>query len=87
MQDKCRPISTEASCRQTAGRIASSLDQLNEPFRRNAIHWLESCVAKPLEDVADDLTKYFRQLKPDMRDRTMSSLEFVLQEAVRKFGR
>ncbi len=86
MQEEYTALSIEARCRQTAGRIVHSLNQLREPFRRNTIHWLESCVDKPIEDVNDDLTSYFRQLNPEMRESTMSSLELVLQEAVRKFG-
>lgn len=87
MQTKSDQSMTEARCRQTAGRIAQALDQLAEPFRRNTLRWLEGCVAKPIVDVDDDLTCYFSQLNPGMRETTMTSLEFVLEEAVRQFSR
>lgn len=86
MQEQNINTAGDVRCRQTASRIAQSLDQLSEPFRRNTIRWLEGCVAKPIVDVNDDLTCFFSQLNPGMRETTMNSLEFVLEEAVRQFG-
>lgn len=86
MQTETIYANPEVRCRRAAGRIAEALNQLNEPFRRNTIRWLEQCVAKPIEDVDEDLTCFFSQLNPSMRETTMTSLEFVMEEAVRQFG-
>lgn len=76
----------ESRCCQAAYRIASAIRQLDEPFKRNTIHWLESCIARPIHNLDEDLATFFQELNPGMRDTTMSSLEFVLEEAVRHFG-
>lgn len=80
------PVLADVRCRQAAMRIAKAVRQLREPFRKNTIRWLEGCVAHPIVDVDEDLTRYFSELTPAMRESTMSSLQVVMDEAVRQFG-
>ena len=80
------PTTVDVRCRRVAGRISEAISQLREPFRKNTIRWLERCVAHPIVDVDEDLTRFFNELNPGMRDSTMTSLQVVVDEAVRQFG-
>ena len=86
MQAHIERVSHDNRCRQSAGRIAAIISQLREPFRRNTIRWLEGCVARPISDLDEDLTEFFREMNPGIRETTMDSLEHVVNEAVRHFG-
>ena len=79
-------VTVERSCRQAAGRMVRTINQLREPFRNNTLQWLETCLAHPIQDVDEDLTRFFSELNPGMRESTISNLQRVLEEAVRHFG-
>jgi hypothetical protein len=79
-------VPVDRSCRQAAGRIVRSINQLREPFRNNTLRWLESCLAHPIEDVDEDLTQFFNALNPGMRESTISNMQHLVEEAVRHFG-
>ncbi len=74
-------------CEQRASRLAAQVELLAEPYRRNAIAWLESCAAQPLEDLDGGLARFLADIHPDMREVTASNLEMVLDGALRHFGK
>jgi hypothetical protein len=70
-----------------ASRLAARVERLAEPYRGNAIEWLESCAARSLDDLDDGLALFLADVHPDMREITASNLEMVLDDALRHFSK
>lgn len=66
--------------------LVQRLNSLREPYRRNAIAWLETCTKQPLRDVPEDLTAFLDSLSPSVRDRFVLHTRLILDDAVRFFG-
>jgi hypothetical protein len=66
--------------------LVERVDMLREPYRRNAILWLERCTRQPLTDVRRDLFQFLDGLTPSVRDRFVVQTKLVLEDAVRYFG-
>lgn len=69
-----------------AGTLLERINSLREPYRRNAIAWLEHCTQKPITDVSEDLVIFLDGLSPAVRERFVFSTRLVLDDAVRYFG-
>lgn len=66
--------------------LVNHVNMLREPYRRNAIQWLEHCTRRPLTDVRNDLFHFLDGLAPSVRDRFVIQTKLVLEDAVRYFG-
>ncbi len=79
-------MSMQAYKRAQADALVQRINSLREPYRRNAIAWLETCTKQPLEDVPVDLMAFLENLSPSVRDRFVLHTRLVLDDAVRFFG-
>ena len=70
-----------------AEALVQRINSLREPYRRNAIAWLEHCTHIQICDLDEDLLRFLEGLSPCVRDRFMYSTRMVLDDAVRHFGR
>ena len=66
--------------------LARRLEQLGEPYRENALRWLERSLDRRLERLPEDLLEVLRDLNPPLRRRLLWNLRAVLDDAVRYFG-
>ena len=66
--------------------LVQRINALCEPYRRNAIAWLEACTQQDFEDVNADLPAFLERLAPVVRDRFVINTEAVLDGAIRYFG-
>jgi hypothetical protein len=69
-----------------AEALVERINALREPYRQNAIAWLEQCTQHPLTNVAEDLFRFLDGLNPIVRDRFMFHTRVILDDAVRYFG-
>lgn len=76
----------KANGRSPADTLVEHVNMLREPYRRNAIQWLEHCTRQPLTDVRRDLFDFLDGLTPSVRDRFVIQTRLVLEDAVRYFG-
>ena len=66
--------------------LAAHIDSLREPYRQNAIQWLEACTAREINNLDVDLADFFDGLHPETRREYVSSLQVLLRDAVEHFG-
>jgi hypothetical protein len=69
-----------------AHRLVDRLDTLCEPYRQNAIAWLQLCTQTPMEDPRAEILHFLSDLNPIVRDSFVLHAGRVLDEAVRHFG-
>jgi hypothetical protein len=69
-----------------AEALVERINSLREPYRGNAIAWLERCTHQPLKDVGKDLYLFLDGLNPAVRDRFMYHTRMILDDAIRFFG-
>jgi hypothetical protein len=67
-------------------RIVDRVDNLEEPFRKNAIDWLSKRTRRPLSNLRSDLEKFLRDQDPFVQDFFIQDTLSVLDQAVRHFG-
>lgn len=66
--------------------MVKQVEALKEPYRQNAIEWLESHSDKPLYNFEEDLSRFVDQMNPLIRDRFLFHAGLILEDAVRFFG-
>ncbi|HLB64998.1 MAG TPA: hypothetical protein VJJ46_09160 [Anaerolineales bacterium] len=66
--------------------LVERVDSLREPYRRNAILWLEHCTRQPLPNFQQDLHQFMEGLTPSVREEFVIQTKMVLEDAVRYFG-
>lgn len=76
----------QAYRRAQAEALVQRINALREPYRHNAIVWLETCTKQPLEDIPEDLMAFLDSLSPSVRDRFILHTRLILDDAVRFFG-
>jgi hypothetical protein len=69
-----------------AHQLADRLDTLCEPYRQNAISWLQLCTQSPMEDPRAEILCFLSGLNPIVRESFVLHAGRVLDEAVRHFG-
>lgn len=69
-----------------ASELVERLNALCEPYRQNAIAWLEACAHERFTDVGPDLTEFLQRLTPAVRDRFLLHTGAMLDDALRYFG-
>ena len=69
-----------------AHRLADQLETLCEPYRQNAIVWLQLCTQSPMDDPRAEMLHFLSNLNPIVRDTFVLHAGRVLEEAVRYFG-
>ncbi|MEW6567178.1 MAG: hypothetical protein AB1449_03250 [Chloroflexota bacterium] len=69
-----------------AEALVQRINSLREPYRGNAIAWLEACTKQRIEDVSSDLATFLESLNPTVRDRFVLHTRLILDDAVRFFG-
>ena len=69
-----------------AHTLADRIDTLCEPYRRNAINWLELCTQSPMENPRADMLRFLTELNPIVRETFVLHAGRVLDQAVRHFG-
>lgn len=66
--------------------LVERLNALREPYRRNAIAWLEDSTHHRFANVSEDLFDFLNSLSPALRDGFMCHTRTLLDDAVRFFG-
>jgi hypothetical protein len=74
------------SCLREAYNLASRIDSLKEPYRQNALTWLEIYTQKPIQDPTYDLLRFLNGLSPGVCEEFVAHAGTILEEAVRYFG-
>ena len=69
-----------------AHRLADRLDSLCEPYRQNAVVWLQLCTQSPMDDPLAEMLHFLSNLNPIVRETFVLHAGRVLEEAVRYFG-
>jgi hypothetical protein len=69
-----------------AHRLTDRLDTLCEPYRQNAIAWLQLCTQSPMDDPRAEMQRFLSDLNPIVRETFIRHAGRVLEEAVRYFG-
>jgi hypothetical protein len=69
-----------------AHQLVDRLDTLGEPYRQNAISWLQLCTQSPMEDPRAEILHFLTDLNPIVRESFVLHAGRVLDEAVRHFG-
>jgi hypothetical protein len=67
-------------------RIVERVDNLQEPFRKNAIDWLSKRTRRPLSNLRSDLEQFLQDQDPFVQDFFIKDTLSVLDQAVRHFG-
>ncbi|HEX9675414.1 MAG TPA: hypothetical protein VGA07_05500 [Anaerolineales bacterium] len=62
------------------------IEAIGEPYRGNLLQWLERFTMEPLQELDDDLHRFFLQLNPEVREEFASEARRLLEEAVYFFG-
>jgi hypothetical protein len=70
----------------TAEALVDRLDSLREPYRGNAIAWIERCAARTFTDLNEDIGQFLDELNPDLRDEYLLNMSMILDDAVKYFG-
>ncbi len=66
--------------------LADRIESLREPYRQNAIAWLETCTQQPIENPRADILRFLSDLNPIVREDFVDYTFRILEEAVRYFG-
>ena len=66
--------------------LAYCIESLREPYRQNAIEWLQMYTQHPMRDPCADILRFLSGLSPAMREDFIHHASQVLEEAVRYFG-
>lgn len=67
-------------------KIVERVDNLREPFRKNAIDWLCKRTRRPLSNLQNDLDQFLQEQDPFVRDFFIEDTLSVLELAVTYFG-
>ena len=66
--------------------LVRRLNALREPYRGNAIAWLEHSTHHRFTNVSEDLLDFLDSLSPALRDGFMSHTRTIIDDAIRFFG-
>ncbi|MBN2555808.1 MAG: hypothetical protein JXA97_07705 [Anaerolineales bacterium] len=66
--------------------IIERISTLQEPYRQNAVEWLEEFTQNGIEDVGADMPHFLGTLKPTIRRNFTRFVCLVLDEAAQHFS-
>jgi len=67
-------------------KIVERVENLREPFRKNAIEWLSLRTKRPLANLQPDLDQFLREQDPFVREFFIKDTLSVLDLAVKHFS-
>ena len=82
LEDRMPHISIEYGGASIAGQIQT----LPDPYRGNAIEWLQACTQSPLENLEEDIELFLQRLHPTVRDQFIIQTNRLLDTARYYFG-
>ncbi len=72
---------------ETGGEVlANRILSLPDPYRKNAIEWLQQCTQIPLEDLERDIDRFLASLHPAVRAKFVFQTGKLLDKAMHYFG-
>jgi hypothetical protein len=66
--------------------LVDRLESLREPYRGNAIAWIERCAARTFTDLDHDIDQFLADLNPDLRVEYLLNMSIILDDAIKYFG-
>ncbi|HUS85574.1 MAG: hypothetical protein MUO58_19735 [Anaerolineales bacterium] len=66
--------------------LVNRIKALPDPYRENAITWLQHCTQAPMEDLETDINTFLRTLSPAVRANFVFQTGKLLEIAVQYFG-
>lgn len=66
--------------------MVERIETLRQPYRGNAVQWLQAYISMPIDDLEPDLERFLGGLTPFVRERFVHHVITVLDDAVRFFG-
>ena len=66
--------------------LVSRIKALPDPYRGNAIAWLQHCTQAPMEDLESDINNFLKTLNPSVRAKFVFQTGKLLEIAVQYFG-
>ena len=66
--------------------LVNRIKALPDPYRRNAIAWLQHCTQAPIEDLETDINSFLMTLSPPVRAKFVFQTGKLLEIAVQHFG-
>jgi hypothetical protein len=67
--------------------LADRIQELPDPYRGNAIEWLQICTQTSLIDLEKDIDKFLDTLNPAVRAKFIFQTGKLLEKALFYFGR
>jgi hypothetical protein len=67
-------------------QLIDRIDSLPNPYRENAIEWLEMCTQEPMSDLRLDMTRFLGKLHPAVRRQFVIHTGRLLDTAVHYFS-
>ena len=66
--------------------LADRIQELPDPYRGNAIEWLQLCTQRQMNDLERDIEKFLETLNPDVRAKFIFQTGKLLEKALFYFG-
>lgn len=86
MEDWGEMLTMESYTEASVDELLHRINCLCEPYRQNAIAWLEACTHQRFDDVNADLPTFLGGLHPAVRNRFVFHTGAILEGAIRYFG-
>lgn len=67
--------------------LTLAVEELEEPYRHNAVEWLERCMQRPVVSLEGDLSAFLDELHPVVRESFIQHARRLLEDALDYFGR
>ncbi len=67
-------------------QLIDRIDSLPNPYRDNAIEWLEMCTQEPMSDLRTDMVRFLRKLNPAVRRQFVVHTGRLLDTAIHYFS-
>ncbi|HSB89658.1 MAG TPA: hypothetical protein VLD63_06485 [Anaerolineales bacterium] len=67
--------------------LSQAVDGLEEPYRRNAVQWLEGCMQTSVHSLEEDLRAFLDELHPIVRESFVQHSRRLLSDALDHFGK
>lgn len=67
--------------------LADRIQELPDPYRGNAIEWLQLCTQTQMDDLERDIERFLDTLNPSVRAKFIFQTGKLLEKALFYFGR
>ncbi len=67
-------------------QLIDRIDSLPNPYRANAIEWLEMCTQEPMSNLKIDMIRFLEKLQPAVRRQFIIHTSRLLETAVHYFS-